>query len=183
MLRSATESHSGMADRPPGLVDALADLRALEADSESAIEIVQVSAADENGLLIDLSIDCQGLPHAGKGLRLRHRERFWLYCDNDFPLSPPRIFARDKRFAFHDHVYWMDRLGVSLCVYYSIEHQWQPEQGVTGFIAVFMHWLENAAAGTLDPAAQPVHPPLVGGDRAEEFFVASEHVAQSRAKV
>ena len=160
-----------MVDRRPGLVDALADLRVLEADSDSAIEVVQVCEPNDEGLLIDLSIDCRGFTHAGRGLRLRSRERFWLYFDVDFPLGPPSVFARDRRFAFHDHVYWMNTLGVSLCVYYSTEHQWQPEHGVAGFIHTFMQWLENAAAGTLDAQAEPIHPPQVAGDRAQEFFV------------
>ena len=160
-----------MVDRRPVLVDALADLRALEADSDSAIEVVQVRESKDEALLIDLSIDCRGFTHAGKGLRLRSRERFWLYFDIDFPLGPPSIFARDRRFAFNDHVYWVDTLGVSLCVYYSIEHQWRPEHGVVGFIHAFMQWLENAAAGTLDAEAEPIHPPQVTGDSAQEFFV------------
>ncbi len=155
------------------LTDALTDLKALEADSEFGIEVVRICKPKKQSepLLVDVSIDCSSLVHTSKGLKLRSRERFWLCFSPDFPLDPPTVFAPDRRFAFHDHVYWMDALGVNLCVYYSTEQQWQPALGVTGFVHRFMQWLEDAVGGTLDRQDQPFHPPQVLGDLAKQFFV------------
>ena len=162
-----------MADSSDGLDDVVTDLKALENQSEFGIEVVKFVKPKSDGdwLVIDVSIDCGGLPRSKKGFALRSRERFWLCFPADFPLSPPSVFAPDKRFAFHDHVYWADALGVNLCIYYSVERQWRPADGVSGFVYRFMQWLEDAAAGSLDRDAQPFHPPLVRGDRAKQFFV------------
>ncbi len=162
-----------MVDAPSGHDDALAELRLLENESDFGLEIIRVigPAGSKEPLFVDVSIDCCGIEHSPNGLQLRSRERFALCIDPDFPLSPPSVFAADSRFAFHDHVYWVGDYGIYLCVYYSEEQQWRPERGMSGFIYRLMQWLEDAAAGKLDHPAQPLHPPHVCGDYAEEFFV------------
>ena len=162
-----------MVDAPSGHDDALAELRLLENESDFGLEIVGVvePKKDGDGLLVDVSIDCQAIKQSSKGLKLRARERFTLWIDPDYSLGPPLVFAPDHQFAFRDHVYWVGDLGVYLCIYYSVEQQWHPEHGMSGFLYRFMQWLEDAAAGTLDQPAQPMHPPLVRGNYANEFFV------------
>ena len=164
---------SDRVDALSGHHDALAELRLLESESDLGLEIVRVIKPENHGnaLFVDVSIDCQGIEESPNGLKLRSRERFVLCIDEDFPLNPPSVFAADHRFAFHDHVYWVGDFGVYLCVYYSVEHQWQPEHGMCGFIYRFAQWLEDASAGKLDQRMQPMHPPQVRGDYAKEFFV------------
>jgi hypothetical protein len=48
-----------------------------------------------------------------------------------------------------------------LCLYAAPSVEWNPSDGMRGFIARLSEWIEHAAAGTLDPDGQPLHPPAV----------------------
>ena len=163
-----------MDDLSQGQQDALGDLKAIQQTSESSIEFVNQGLGAEGALVVEISIDCRALEHKSPGLRLRDRERFTLVIGAEFPLEPPVAFAPDHRFAFHDHVYWAGDLGVFLCIYYSTEQQWQPAQGMAGFLWRLLRWLELASVGELDAPGQPRHPPLAGGVEADTFFVAQK---------
>ena len=160
-----------MAELSSGQKDALQDLIALQNASCYSIECLNHNAVSNGSLLVEISIECLGFEHRAPGLRLRDRERFWFDIGPQFPLEPPAVFAQTHRFAFNDHVYWAGELGVWLCLYYSMDHQWQPSQGIAGFIWHLLQWLERASVGELDAPGQPRHPPLAGRLSDDAFFV------------
>ena len=51
--------------------------------------------------------------------------------------------------------------GSYLCLYAATSVEWNPADGMRGFIGRLSKWIERAAAGTLDPDGQPLHPPVV----------------------
>ncbi len=160
-----------MDDLSQGQQDALRDLKVLQQASDFSIEFVNQGLGTKDALVVDISIDCRGFEYKNPGLCLRDRERFTLVIGAQFPLEPPVVFAPDYRFAFHDHVYWASNFGVWLCLYYSTEHQWQPTQGIAGFLWRLLQWLERASVGELDALGQPRHPPLARGTADDTFFV------------
>ena len=160
-----------MDDLSQGQQDALRDLKALQQASDYSIEFISQQLGAVGTLIVEISIDCRGFDYRMPGLRLRDRERFMIAISAEFPLEPPDVFAPDHRFAFHDHVYWADALGVFLCLYYSTEQQWQPAQGIAGFLWRLMQWLERASVGELDAPGHPRHPPLAHGAEDDNFFV------------
>ncbi len=65
------------------------------------------------------------------------------------------------------HVQW----GNSLCLYQSIEAEWNPSDGMYGFLERLLVWLEAAAKGELDPIGAPVHPPVTYTSSGIPMFV------------
>jgi hypothetical protein len=49
--------------------------------------------------------------------------------------------------------------GRYLCLYAAPSVEWLPADGMRGLLDRLLTWLERAAAGTLDPDGQPLHPP------------------------
>ena len=146
----------------------------MQRTSDYSIEFVRQQFGARGTLVVEISFDCRGFEYKKPGLRLRDRERFTLAVGAEFPLEPPDVFAPDHCFAFHDHVYWVGDYGVWLCLYYSTEHQWQPTEGIAGFLWRLLQWLERASVGELDAPGQPRHPPLARGVEDDTFFVAQE---------
>jgi predicted acylesterase/phospholipase RssA len=141
-----------------GQRDALAQLRAVEQVASGALEIVDVRLPDSNDWLrIDISVDCRGVEHRPSGLRLRERERLRVLVDPSFPFEAPSVLAVHGRWAGAAHVQW----GISLCLYAAAAVEWNPSDGMFGFLDRLWLWLEKASAGELDPADAPLHPPVV----------------------
>jgi integrative and conjugative element protein (TIGR02256 family) len=103
-----------------------------------------------------MSIDCAGVKHAPSGVRLRRRERVSLLVPRDFPFAYPRVRTLHRRFAGVPHVQW----GTTLCLYQSPATEWDPADGMFGFLHRLLTWLTRAASGELDPARQALHPPV-----------------------
>jgi integrative and conjugative element protein (TIGR02256 family) len=61
------------------------------------------------------------------------------------------------RYAGQPHVQW----GSHACLYQAPETEWQPDDGMFGFMRRVFDWLGAAASGELDPAGLPLHPPAV----------------------
>lgn len=104
-----------------------------------------------------ISLDTSGLEHSPTGVRVRARERFKVVIRDGFPFAPPSVWSVHKRWARTPHVQW----GSYLCLYAVQSVEWNPSDGMRGFIGRLSKWIENAAAGTLDPDGQPLHPPAV----------------------
>ena len=104
-----------------------------------------------------ISLDTSGLVHAVAGITVRDRERFKIIIPRGFPFVPPSVFSVHKRWARTPHVQW----GGYLCLYAAPSVEWDPADGMRGLIGRLSKWVENAAAGTLDPEGQPLHPPAV----------------------
>lgn len=107
-----------------------------------------------------VSLDTSGLASSPKGLRVRARERFHVSPGSSFPFVPPSVWSVHTRWARTPHVQW----GNYLCLYAATSVEWNPGDGMRGFIGRLSNWIANAAAGTLDPDGQPLHPPVAYAD-------------------
>ena len=59
--------------------------------------------------------------------------------------------------------------GTYICLYQSTETEWQPEDGMYGFVKRMDDWLRAGAANELEPIGLPMHPPVAYA--ADEYFV------------
>ncbi|RSN64669.1 ThiF family adenylyltransferase [Actinomadura sp. WAC 06369] len=128
-------------------------LTALAAVSGGVVEVLAEHA--EAGELV-IALDVRDIPR-GPGIRLRNRERFRLRVPETFPFTPPTVRVLHDRWRKSPHVQW----GSHLCLYAAVSVEWNPGDGVRGLLERLVTWLERAAAGTLDPDGQPLHPPTV----------------------
>ncbi|MFI1035524.1 ThiF family adenylyltransferase [Streptomyces sp. NPDC020951] len=114
-----------------------------------------------------ISVGCAGLPSAQGGLRLRSEEPVTLYIPPDFPFKVPLAYTRHTRFADAPHVVWVR----FPCLYRSEATEWDPADGMYGFITRLLDWFKAAAAGELDAPGEPLHPPHAVGDYADGLLV------------
>ncbi|WP_432101270.1 ThiF family adenylyltransferase [Streptomyces sp. WAC 04229] len=114
-----------------------------------------------------ISVGCAGLPRAEGGLRLRSEEPVTLYIPPDFPFEVPLVYTRHSRFAGAPHVVWAH----FPCLYRSTATEWDPADGMYGFITRLLDWFRAAAAGELDAPGEPLHPPHAVGDYADGLLV------------
>ena len=161
-----TESNSTR--RSTGQQQALAQLRRVAAVN-NAMRIVAVREPVKAGgyLHVDVSISCAGLRRTSMGLQLRQRELLTLLVPAQFPLSLPHVWTRHRRFAGAPHVQW----GRSVCLYRSPSVEWDPADGIYGFIGRLITWFERAAVGELDAPGQPLHPPVAYSSAAAGLLV------------
>lgn len=122
-----------------------------------AVEVLEEWTNVHGNTAFTISLDTSGLEHTATGITVRARERFKVIINDGFPFVPPSVFSVHKRWARTPHVQW----GSSLCLYAAPSVEWNPTDGMRGFIGRLSKWVENAAAGTLDPDGQPLHPPAV----------------------
>lgn len=137
---------------------ALQQLEEVESSNNYVFEITNVIDPDkENSFLrIDTSVYCGDFDKATGGLPLRERECFRFVIYSDFPLRPPSVYTLHSRFAGRPHVQWKS----SLCLYQSIQSEWNPSDGMFGYMDRLRDWLAHGALNELDPAGQPLHPPV-----------------------
>jgi predicted acylesterase/phospholipase RssA/proteasome lid subunit RPN8/RPN11 len=138
---------------------ALQQLKEIESSNNYVFEITNVITPDDESsfLKIDTSIFCGDFNKAKGGLPLRERERFRFSIKKDFPLSPPSINVLHDRFAGWPHVQWKNHL----CLYQSTQSEWNPSDGMFGYMDRLRDWLAHGALNELDPTGQPLHPPAV----------------------
>jgi hypothetical protein len=110
-----------------------------------------------------ISMDTSGLEQGENGITVRARERFKVVIPNGFPFEHPSVFSVHTRWAGTPHVQW----GSYLCLYAAPSIEWDPSDGIRGFIGRLSEWVERAVAGTLDPDGQPLHPPAVYSSSSE----------------
>ncbi|MGA5305754.1 ThiF family adenylyltransferase [Nucisporomicrobium flavum] len=135
----------------------LQQLEDIAAARPQAFEIIDTSAIGEGdvSMRVEVSIDTSGITHAPGGIRVRARERFVLLVGPRFPYVAPWVWVRHRRWAGTAHVQW----GSSLCLYAAPSVEWSPAEGMRGLIERLLLWVEQAAAGQLDPDDRPLHPP------------------------
>ena len=83
-----------------------------------------------------------------------------------FPYSRPQAEVHHHRFAQLPHVLW----GRYLCLHLS-ENDWEPGDGMFGFLDALADWLLRAATDTLEEVGQPLHPPLTRPSARAGFIV------------
>lgn len=150
----------------PGQEQALGELCAVEEARPGAIRVLSV---DEDGadVVVELSVDCRGTEHSPGGVTVRARERFRVRIPPGFPFHPAAVWSKHKRWKGTPHVQW----GNSLCLYQSTEAEWNPSDGMYGFLERLVAWLSAAAKGELDPVGAPLHPPVVYSFGGTPMFV------------
>jgi molybdopterin/thiamine biosynthesis adenylyltransferase/proteasome lid subunit RPN8/RPN11 len=127
-----------------------------------ALQVVDHRTADDGTLVVQISIDCSNIAQAPAGIRLRARERLVIHVAADFPFTIPVVLASHGRWAGTPHVQW----GRQLCLYVSPATEWDPSDGMAGFVERLVLWLERASAGQLDGVGEPMHPPVAYWSRA-----------------
>lgn len=124
------------------------------------IDLVDTSGPDEYGVVrAEVSIATAGAGRGPRGeqptARLRDRERFRLVITRDYPFQHPWVWVTHDRFSDVPHVQWRRHL----CLYVSPSTEWHPSDGMFGLVERLLLWLDRAAAGSLEAAGEPLHPP------------------------
>lgn len=137
---------------------ALEQLREIEAVSSGTLRIVSSAApgSEDDYSKLTISVVCSGMPKAIGGLPLRGKERLLISVPPGFPFQMPGVDVSHARWAAYPHVQWMHHL----CLYQSPSTEWNPSDGMYGFIERLDEWLRKGAIGQLDPAGEPLHPPV-----------------------
>lgn len=141
-----------------GLSWALEQLRAVERESDGLLRIIEVTKNPFEAfpLSVEISLHTRHLTRSTGGCRLRDRERFIIGIPKDFPFQLPGTFVLHQRFAGLPHVQW----NRYICLYLSPSTEWNPADGMFGFLERIEDWLLRAALGTLVEVDGPVHPPI-----------------------
>ncbi|MFD0140458.1 ThiF family adenylyltransferase [Streptomyces sp. NPDC127159] len=134
---------------------ALDQLNQIVQASHGAVAATHVAPTADGYAEARVSVGCANLPRAEGGLRLRSVEAVTLLIPPNFPFTAPSVRTRHTRFAGAPHVNW----GRHLCLYRSTATEWDPADGMYGFITRLLDWFEAAAAGELDRPGEPLHPP------------------------
>lgn len=137
---------------------ALEQLREIEATSSGALRVVSGSTpgSEAEHCYLTVSVSCSGMPKAAGGLPLRGKERLVIGIPPGFPFEIPGVDASHTRWASFTHVQWMRHL----CLYQSPSTEWNPADGMYGFVQRLDEWLRQGAMGQLDPIGEPLHPPV-----------------------
>lgn len=123
------------------------------------IEAIEEPTSTDLSLRITVSILLGQIPKAAGGLPLRERENFILSVPKTFPFRRPEVWVPHERFAGKPHVQWKKHL----CLYQS-STEWNPSDGMFGFIDRIWNWIQQGAINQLDPDGAPLHPPAVYAD-------------------
>jgi integrative and conjugative element protein (TIGR02256 family) len=142
----------------PGQQLAAGQLAEIADRSDGAVEILRgpYRPAAGQSVVIDIAMDCSGMPRAAAGVRLRARETFSLEISPAFPFTVPQVSVPHSRWAGTPHVQWQK----VICLYAAPSVEWLPADGMRGLVDRLILWLRRAAAGELDPEGQPLHPPV-----------------------
>lgn len=137
---------------------ALEQLREIEAASDGEFEIVSVKEAafDPAWVEVNFSFFCGNIERAEGGLPLHQRERLDLLIPPDFPYKKPTVVAPHTRFAGFPHVLWKH----FFCLYQSPSTEWDPGDGMYGFVKRLDEWLRKGALGEWGVVGEAIHPPI-----------------------
>ena len=75
-------------------------------------------------------------------------------------VQKPELCVQHTRFAGSPHVQWSRHL----CLYQAPQTEWNPEDGIFGFIDRLDLWLKRGALNQLDADGEPLHPPVAYSD-------------------
>ena len=137
---------------------ALDELQVIAAGGPN-VELLSTGPGPEGSVEAEVSLATAGAGGGQRGeqpaARLRDRERFVLRIPRDYPFRHPSVWVTHDRFADLPHVQWRRHL----CLYVSPSTEWQPSDGMFGLLDRLLFWLDRAAAGSLEAAGEPLHPP------------------------
>ncbi len=149
-----------MTQTTPGQAQAIDQLQEIESVSNGELEIIDISGPTHksSSFIANISVDCDKYRavREDEGLPLRERERFHLYIPPNFPFEIPSLYSQHTRFHGFGHVQW----GNYLCLYLAPDTEWNPSDGMYGYMDRFDDWLLKGAQNQLDPTGAPLHPPV-----------------------
>ena len=125
-------------------------------DATESLSISNTIVEEDTARVI-LKVDTTIYSRGTGGLPVKPRELVTIQFNGHFPWIPPTAFVMHGRWAGFPHVL----RGIRLCLYLDPATQWQPENGMAGYIGSLSGWFEEAIAGEFDPRTALYHP--VGG--------------------
>lgn len=137
---------------------AIEQLRDVEGAANGLFMVSRLKAPEEAGgyLGASVTLSCSGMERAPGGLPVQDREQVGLLISPHFPFEVPHAFVRHERFAGFPHVQWKRHL----CLYQAPATEWNPSDGMFGFLDRLHLWLMQGALGQLDPVGAALHPPV-----------------------
>ncbi|MBH2008461.1 MAG: ThiF family adenylyltransferase [Xanthomonadaceae bacterium] len=150
---------------------ALLQLDDIVANSNGTLEFLEpvAESTSKGHIWVRLSLETKDY-RTEKGLAFRDRERISLHLHPDFPFKKPDIYFAHKRFIGTPHVQW----GNSICLYQSVETEYEPSDGMFGFFDRVERWMRAAGKGELDPDDAPLHPPIAYTKSSVTFVVRAD---------
>lgn len=139
----------------PGQQRAVHELERISAANSNGFEFEVLSETETGWLVVSISICVGPIETRSGGLEFRDREDFVLSISPEFPFKYPSVFVRHERFKGFPHVNWTK----FICLYQS-PVEWNPADGLYGFLDRFNLWLTRAAMNGMDPVEGPLHPPV-----------------------
>ena len=143
--------------RTSGQHSALRDLESI-AQGGDALEVIEVTEPKEEGglLIAEVALSFKEVAKSSDGIPLRQRERFFVLIPANYPFRYPHVGVPHQRWTGWPHVQWTRHL----CLYQAPETEWNPADGMFGFIERLYLWVKRAAVNELDPVGAPLHPPV-----------------------
>jgi predicted acylesterase/phospholipase RssA len=136
---------------------AVEQLSSVEAAGGGVIRIQEIShAPDSAWVRAEVLVSCSHHQTVPQGVPLQDVEPFTIHIPADFPFERPWVSTPHTRFAGYVHVPWQRWP----CLYQAPAVEWDPSDGMYGFLARLESWLDHAARGELDPHGMPLHPPI-----------------------
>jgi len=133
---------------------AIRELERLRAVDPDVLEVKGTPQLIEDWLRVSVSIRLGLMETKPGGLEFKAIEDFELLIPPDFPFEHPLLLVKHKRFAGFPHVNWTRHI----CLYQS-NVEWNPTDGIFGFLDRLTIWINRAAINDMDPIEGPLHPP------------------------
>ena len=135
--------------------------RALNELSEITEAIPEINLLDKKANSsppeVTLELDLSGCERRPGGLAADNREKVTVRIRDHYPLVPPIARVNHSRWVGFPHVLQ----GNVLCIYLDPASQWNPENGMRGFLHRLWDWFTDAIANNFNAATALYHP--VGG--------------------
>ncbi|MFC4119801.1 ThiF family adenylyltransferase [Nonomuraea zeae] len=141
-----------------GQKQAIEEMKAIADARPGAIVVHRIGPMHHDQWLpVEISVGCANTVTAPEGVPLELREYAIIHVPTLFPFVRPACEVTHDRFARSAHVTW----GKWICLYLS-DADWDPSDGMFGFVERLIEWFNRAAAHALDGVEEPVHPPVAG---------------------
>ncbi|MBK8945358.1 MAG: ThiF family adenylyltransferase [Ignavibacteriae bacterium] len=137
---------------------AIEQLKAIESEDKGNFEILKIDELKVNTdyIFVNISIPTKLYEKCTDGFNFRPRERMTILIHTDFPYTIPSTYFSDYRYIGKPHVQW----GKKICLYQAPDVEWDPADGMFGYISRLDLFLKKASLNQLDLDDAPLHPPV-----------------------
>lgn len=133
----------------------LAELKSLSKERPEDVRVLHQTHVDGD-VVLRIRLHTADIPRSATGLELGDYEEFVVRVRPSL-FVPPTVEVDHTRFLGCPHVLQ----GQRLCIYLDPSREWQPSDGVAGFLTRLWDWLTDAAGGAFDASTAMYH--AVGG--------------------